>query len=150
PGRRIVHSTAPRQGRRAAAVLPADATRPRRARSRDGAARRARASRAAAWHPSHRPRDRGIPNEMTVNRALVAVATRLVWVLVAAWPARLRSAYGPEMKKTFADGCADAAARGTPALGIHIIRELADLTIATVRARRVRNPRAASSTERLT
>src|SRR3954452_2598102 len=69
----------------------------------------------------------------------MAAAARVFDAALLCYPRRLRARYGDEMRATFADRCRDAAAGGSAAVGVFLVRELADLAAASIAAR-IRHP----------
>jgi predicted permease len=73
---------------------------------------------------------------MSVRPRLVAAAVRTYAAALVVYPRRLRRRYGAEMRSTFGARCGDAGLRGSPAVFALLARELADLAVASVAARR--------------
>src|SRR3954470_5453794 len=81
-----------------------------------------------------------VTREMSEGSRPIAWAVRTYSAALHAYPRALRARYGDEMRATFADRAADAAGHGTPAVAALLVRELADLAVASLLARR--RPRA--------
>ena len=113
-------------------VLSADHARPRRAAGGNRAARRARAPCAPQRHPPIRTA--GLVAIAMSSDALRSAASRAFALALGACPRALRESYGDDMQCTFDARCRDAA--NSVAVLMLLVREIADLVWATVRARR--------------
>src|SRR5262245_6168691 len=73
---------------------------------------------------------------MSCSAATVRLAARVYAAALVVCPRALRARYGVEMRETFADRCREAARGGAPAVAGVLARELADLAVAALSARR--------------
>src|SRR6476661_7541187 len=73
--------------------------------------------------------------QMSASRTC-RTAQRIYAAALLALPRWLRDRYGGDMRATFAVRCRDAAADGRVSLVVLLLRELADVLAAAVRARR--------------
>ena len=71
-----------------------------------------------------------------MHARLLAVLVRIYGTALLICPRPLRDRYGAEMRAAFADRCDDAASQGIGALLRAFARELADLVVASIAARR--------------
>jgi putative ABC transport system permease protein len=84
---------------------------------------------------------------MNGSAGVVRLAVRIYAAALVVCPRRLRARYGGEMRETFAEGCRDAAPHGPLAVAGTLTRELADLAVAAVAARRIDTIAAAPATQ---
>jgi len=73
---------------------------------------------------------------MTADSPDAGTARRIHAAALVLLPQRIRERYGDDMRATFADRCRDASAAGRRAVALLLVREIADLTIAALGARR--------------
>src|SRR3954468_6470785 len=124
--------------RRTASLLSSDGDGQGGSARRDRSAGNAAAPRAAQrrrHHHSRRWSPGVVAREMKPLSRTIAAAARVFDAALLCYPRRLRARYGDEMRATFADRCRDAASRGSTAVGVLLVRELADLAAASFAAR---------------
>jgi putative ABC transport system permease protein len=73
---------------------------------------------------------------MTGQPRLIAAAARIYGAALVVCPRPVRRRYGAEMRRTFEAQCGEALPRGAFAVAGVLARELADLTVASIDARR--------------